>query len=194
MISENKVVKLNYKLYEGSAQGELIESTYGSSPLSFIYGLGSMIPQFEESLYGKEKGASFSFGIEAEQAYGPVDENALVDLDINIFEVHGKVDYDVLKIGNKVPMQDSHGNRLDGVVKELTETTVVMDFNHPLAGKDLYFEGEIIDVYEASAEEIAHGHVHDGHHHHEHEHDHGHGHGHGHDDGGCGCGSGCGCH
>lgn len=183
MISENKVVKLNYKLFDGSAQGELIESTYGSAPLSFIYGLGSMIPQFEENLHGKDKGSVFSFGIKAEEAYGPVDEAALVDLDINIFEVHGKIDYDTIKIGNKVPMQDNHGNRLDGIVRDVTDTTVVMDFNHPLAGKDLYFEGEIIDVYEASAEEIAHGHVHDGHHHHHHD-----------DHDSCGCGSGCGCH
>jgi FKBP-type peptidyl-prolyl cis-trans isomerase SlyD len=73
-------------------------------------------------------------------------------------------------------MRDSEGNALDGTVVEVTDSAVVMDFNHPLAGQDLFFTGNVVSVRDASAEELTHGHVHN------------HAHSHDHEDGGCGCG------
>ena len=66
----------------------------------------------------------------------------------------------MLKIGNVIPMQDQNGNPLRGTVKEIADTTVKMDFNHTLAGQELHFTGQIVDLREGTEEEISHGHVH----------------------------------
>jgi FKBP-type peptidyl-prolyl cis-trans isomerase SlyD len=78
-----------------------------------------------------------------------------------------ELDTDMVAAGNYLPMVDDQGNNMQGLVVEVSEEFVVMDFNHPLAGKDLHFQGEVVNVREASAEEQAHGHVHGegGHHH-----------------------------
>jgi FKBP-type peptidyl-prolyl cis-trans isomerase SlyD len=92
--------------------------------------------------------------------------------------VDGELQEDLLVIGNRLPMRDSEGNALDGTVVEVNEAAVVMDFNHPLAGQDLFFTGNVVNVREASADELNHRHVHG----------HSHGHSHDHEQGGCGCG------
>ena len=167
MISQNKVVSLNYRLKKGSATGELIEETHGAEPMVFLFGTGSMIPKFENELEGKKVGDKAEFGIQAADAYGERDKTALVDLPLDIFKVEGAIDMEMIKVGNVLPMQDNEGNRMDGTVTDVTESTVKMDFNHPLAGQDLHFEVEIIDVRDATKEELEHGHVHGagGHHH-----------------------------
>jgi FKBP-type peptidyl-prolyl cis-trans isomerase SlyD len=167
MISKNKVVSLNYRLKRDNKEGELIEETFGAEPMVFLYGTGSMIPKFEAELDGKKVGDSASFGIAAAEAYGERDEKALVNLPIDIFKVDGAIDMEMIKVGNVLPMQDNEGNRMDGTVTDVTETEVKMDFNHPLAGQDLHFEVEVVDVRDATQEELDHGHVHGagGHHH-----------------------------
>lgn len=168
MISKNKVVSLNYRLRKDDKSGELIEETHGSEPMIFLFGTGSMIPKFENELEGKKTGDKAEFKIDAEEAYGKRDETALVDLPLDIFKVDGAIDMEMLKVGNVLPMQDNEGNRMDGTVTDVNESEVKMDFNHPLAGQDLHFEVEIIDVRDATKEELDHGHVHgaEGHHHH----------------------------
>jgi FKBP-type peptidyl-prolyl cis-trans isomerase SlyD len=81
--------------------------------------------------------------------------------------VEGKIEDDLLKIGNAIPMQNNQGQALSGIVKEIKEDKVLMDFNHPLADVNLFFTGEILDVRDATKEELEHGHVHGpgGHHH-----------------------------
>lgn len=168
MIEKNKVVSLNYKLKKDNNSGELIEETYNSKPLTFLYGTGGMIPKFEEELAGLKDKDNFSFGIESKDAYGEFDEQAIVDLDINIFKVEGKLDESVIQVGAMVPMKNAEGHRVDGQVKGITEDKVKMDFNHPLAGQNLFFEGEIVELRDATEDELKHGHVHQGgHHHHE---------------------------
>ena len=83
-----------------------------------------------------------------------------------MFLEDGKPNDELLQVGNTIPMQDSDGNRLDGVVVEVTDTQVKMDFNHPLAGKNLHFTGQIVELRDATSEELAHGHVHGPHGHH----------------------------
>jgi FKBP-type peptidyl-prolyl cis-trans isomerase SlyD len=81
-------------------------------------------------------------------------------LEKNIFEIDRKVDEDMLKVGNFIPMQNDQEHPLNWKVVEIKGENVIMDFNHPLAGKYLYFMGEIFEVREAGEEEMAHGHVH----------------------------------
>lgn len=154
-IGKKKFVSLSYQLFLNEANGELVEETNSENPLSFVYGTGKMLEMFEKNLEGLESGDQFQFGLEAGDAYGEINEDAVVDLPKNLFEVNGEIDQTLLTPGNSVPMQDAHGNRLNGTVIELTDETVKMDFNHPLAGDNLFFSGSILDVREATEHEMA---------------------------------------
>jgi FKBP-type peptidyl-prolyl cis-trans isomerase SlyD len=168
-IEKNTVVSVTYDLHAGNETEtkEFIEAADASNPLTFLFGSGGMIPAFEENLQGLDTGSSFDFQIASELAYGQFDPEAIVELPMDTFMVDGKVDMDLISIGNTIPMMDDSGNRLTGKVIEVTASEVKMDFNHLLAGKDLHFTGKVIEVRQATAEEIDHGHVHGpgGHHH-----------------------------
>lgn len=159
-IEANKVVTLTYDL---SVDGELIESVETSRPFTFIYGMGQLLPRFEENISNLLPGDEFQFDIKCEEAYGMASEENVIDLPKSIFEVDGEMDSEIVKEGNVVPMLDVEGNKHHGIVLEIKEEAVTMDFNHPLAGDDLSYVGKIIDVREATAEELAHGHVHHNH-------------------------------
>lgn len=163
IISNNKVVSLTYELKLDNAQGETVEVTDSDSPLVFLYGAGNMLPKFEENLANLKLNDNFEFTLEAEDAYGPLISEAVIDLPIDVFMVEGKIDPEMLRIGNVIPMQDNQGNPLEGLVIGVDEASVKMDFNHPMAGKTLHFAGTIIDLRDATEEELSHGHVHGAH-------------------------------
>ena len=155
-ITANKFVAVTYDLNVGEGEErELMEKAVAEAPLKFIFGTGAMLPAFEDALKGLEVGDKFDFSIAPADAYGEYVEDHVLDLPKNIFEVEGKFDSEVIKEGNTVPMMDSNGNRLNSSVLEVKDDVVVMDFNHPLAGETLHFSGEVIDVHEPTAEEIA---------------------------------------
>lgn len=155
-IDKNIVVTLQYTLKGGSADAKIIENTSPSEPLVFLFGAGNMLPSFEEHLKGLEENSEFAFGIPSDQAYGDIDEAAIIDLEKDIF----KGSEDLLAVDNILPLQDQNGNPLNGRVLEISDTSVKVDLNHPMAGKDLYFEGVISSLRLASAEEVSHGHAH----------------------------------
>jgi FKBP-type peptidyl-prolyl cis-trans isomerase SlyD len=161
-IDSNKVVTVTYRLHANlpTEEQKHIETADASRPLKFLYGVGMMIPGFERGLEGKSSGDSFSFTIEADDAYGSTDDSAVIDLPIEIFKVDGVIDFDMLKVGNVLPMTDQEGHMLNGKVVSYDEQKVKMDFNHPLAGHTLHFSGEIVEVRNATPEEMDHGHVH----------------------------------
>ena len=154
-IGRNKFVTLSYELRLNGTDGEVVEKTEANAPLEFVFGAGKMLEMFENKLEGLAKGSDFDFELKAAEAYGEVNPNAVVEIPKNIFEVEGKIDEELLTVGNQVPMQDAHGNRLNGIVLEVTDDKVKMDFNHPLAGDNLFFKGEVIEVREATEEELA---------------------------------------
>lgn len=155
-ITPNKFVSLSYDLNVGEGdEKELMERATPEQPLEFIYGTNSMLEAFENNLDGLSEGDSFDFTLTSDQAYGEYDDEHVVDLPKNIFEVDGKVDENVVFEGNIIPMMDANGNRLNGSVVSVGDDTVKMDFNHPLAGETLNFTGKVLTVREASAEEIA---------------------------------------
>jgi len=166
-ITKNTVVSLSYILKRDDAKGEIIEETRAGDPLVFLYGNGQMLPKFEEHLSSLKSGDSFEFTLSSDDAYGQMDQDAIIDLEKSIFEVDGKIDPEMLAIGNVIPMRDDQGNMLQGIVVNVGDEMVRMDFNHPMAGNVLHFTGNVIEVREASAEELSHGHVHGagGHHH-----------------------------
>ena len=155
-ISENKYVTLTYDLNVGEGEElELMEQATAERPMEFIFGTNSMLEAFEKQLEGLSKGDTFSFQLTPEEAYGDYDDSKIVELPKHIFEIDGKIDDQVLFEGNTVPMMDSSGNRLSGSVVSIAEDVVTMDFNHPLAGETMHFEGAVTGVRDASAEEIA---------------------------------------
>ncbi|GAB6011976.1 FKBP-type peptidyl-prolyl cis-trans isomerase [Viscerimonas tarda] len=155
-ISQNKFVSLTYDLNVGEGEDrELMERATPENPLEFIFGTNSMLPAFEEKVDNLSEGDNFSFTLTPEQAYGEYDDEHVVDLPKDIFEVDGKIDDTVVFEGNIVPMMDADGNRLNGSVVAIKDEVVTMDFNHPLAGETLNFTGKVLTVRDASAEEIA---------------------------------------
>lgn len=169
-VGKNKVVSLSYTLH-ATAPGEStqreVESVSADRPLVFLFGAGNLLPDFEANLANKQQGDGFKFTLNPEQAYGEVDEESIVDLPFEAFMVDGAVDKSMLVTGRSLTMTDNIGHRFDGLIVGVDDTGVTMDFNHPMAGMTLHFQGLIEQVREASPEEISHGHVHGpgGHHH-----------------------------
>ncbi len=182
-ITANKSVSAEYELYVDGKNGgarELMERATEEKPLSFIYGVGMMLPKFEENLFGLSVGDKFEFTINNEDAYGPYEEENVIDLERSIFEIDGKFDETVIFAGNMVPLMDSEGNRINANIVSVNDTHVKVDLNHPLAGENLHFKGSVLEVRETTEEELSSLH----------------GGGCGCGSGGCesgGCGSGCGC-
>ncbi|HHT60874.1 MAG: FKBP-type peptidyl-prolyl cis-trans isomerase [Paludibacteraceae bacterium] len=155
-ISENKLVTLQYKLYvkNDNNELELMEETTEKEPLRFFYGMGMMLPKFEENLLGLSVGDKFNFTLTAEEAYGTYDEENLIDLPRNVFAKDGVIDEKYIFPGAIVPLIDAEGNRINSEVVEIKENEIRMDFNHPLAGEELTFTGEITEVKQPTDEEL----------------------------------------
>lgn len=166
-IAKNTVVSLAYELRADNAQGDVVEKVSALEPAEFLFGAGGLLPLFEKNLDGKAAGEPFEFVISSEEGYGPIDEEAIVDIPKDVFMVDGKIAEDLLFEGNVISMRDGEGNSMMGRVVEIADEAVVMDFNHPMAGKNLHFSGNVIAVRAATPEEVTHGHVHGagGHHH-----------------------------
>ena len=191
-ITQNAVVEFSYDL---EVDGQIVDRTTNEKPLDYIHGTGSLLPKLEAQIEGMEPGDKFDVTLSPADGYGEVDPSRIIDLPKSAFEVNGEVREDLLVPGNTIPMMNSMGGVIPGVVSEGTEVCVKMDLNHQMAGKTLHFTGEILTVREATEKELTEG-LHG-----EYVHSCGCGGCHGHD-GGCGdcggCGDdhdcGCGCH
>jgi len=162
-IRNNTVVKCHYSLREGSAGGELIESTEGAAPLTYIQGVGDMIPPFEQNMTGKKAGDDFSFFIKSEDAYGNYDDTKVQDIPYAAFKLdEGTNVRDIFEPGTFIPLKDENGEETFVTVIDAMPEAVRLDFNHPMAGVDLYFSVRVTDVRAATQDEVAHGHVHGG--------------------------------
>lgn len=157
MIETNKIVKVSYSLYvdgETPENEELMERATAEHPLVYIHGVGMMLPLFEENLAGKSAGDSFDFRIPAKEAYGEYDDEAVLTLGREMFEIDGKFDSERVYVGNIVPMTTAEGQIVNAQVAEITDKEVTIDLNHPLAGENLHFVGKILDEHEATEEEL----------------------------------------
>ncbi|PWK27061.1 FKBP-type peptidyl-prolyl cis-trans isomerase SlyD [Arcicella aurantiaca] len=161
-ITNEKVVTLMYELTVTDADGEkeLIETVEQEDPMAFIQGMSGLPEAFEENIEGLSVGDTFEFSIPAEDGYGEYDPTAVVELPKDIFKVDGEYVEEMLEVGNYLPMTDDRGNQLNGRVLAVEADFVRMDFNHPLADKEMFFKGTILGVRDATQSEIEHGHVH----------------------------------
>jgi FKBP-type peptidyl-prolyl cis-trans isomerase SlyD len=150
-ISKHKVVTMDYTLRDD--QGTVIDSSEGKEPLAYIQGIGNIIPGLEQALEGKEQGESLSVRIAPEEAYGDRDETLLQAVPRKMFDVED------IEVGMQFQTQSEGGAQVVTVVS-VTEEDVTVDANHPLAGVPLNFDVTVVQVRDASDEELDHGHVH----------------------------------
>lgn len=156
-IKPGKYVELGYDLYEVQPDGSqtLVHQTDVKDPEKIVYGVTpGVIRPLEEAIEGLEPGGEFDLIVKSDDAFGPHDPEQVVPLEKEIFIVDGKFDSDMIKKGAYVPMMTADGMRINGLVTEVTDDKVTLDFNHPLAGKDVRFKGKIIAVRDATPEEL----------------------------------------
>lgn len=163
-ITKNKVALIHYTLKDES--GEVLDSSEGREPLAFIQGIGNIIEGLEEKLEGKTVGDRIETTISPEKAYGLRSEENVHIVPLSSFQADGD---EKLVEGMQVRVETNEGVSLADVAK-IDGEEVTLDLNHPLAGETLHFTVEVVDVRDASKEELEHGHAHGpgGHHHHHH--------------------------
>ena len=153
--AENKYITVAYKLYTiEDGEKELVEEAKAEHPFQFISGMGTTLEAFESQIVPLKKGDKFDFTIPSAEASGEYNDEHVLDLPKHIFEIEGKFDSERIVAGNIVPLMDSEGRRMNGTVVEVKPDIVVVDMNHPLAGADLNFVGEVVESRPATNEEI----------------------------------------
>lgn len=159
-IAQHKVVTIHYKVVD-VASGEVIDSSEGGNPMTYLHGAQNIIPGLEKALEGKSVGDELEVTIAPEDAYGEYSDDRVQQVPMAAFEGVEKVEP-----GMAFTAQTEHGP-INLIVTEVDESTVTVDANHPLAGKSLQFSVKVESVRDASEEELSHGHVHGegGHHH-----------------------------
>jgi len=159
-IARHKVVRIDYTLTDPNNQ--VLDTSSGGEPLSYLHGARNIIPGLESALEGKRAGDTLNVRIEPAEAYGERDDRLVQMVPREMFE-----DSDQIQAGMQFQSADPEGNVAVVTVVSVTADTITVDANHPLAGMPLTFDVTVVDVRDASAEEIEHGHVHEpgGHHH-----------------------------
>ncbi len=158
VVADDVVVSLAYKL---TVDGEVLDEAADEDALEFLQGHRNIIPGLENQLAGMKIGESKSVVVPPATGYGEVDKDSVDEIPASEFP-EGVTP----EVGMELEIKDKEGNEMFGRVLSIQDDTVTMDFNHPLAGKDLHFEVKIVDLRAATGEELAHGHVHaHGHHH-----------------------------
>lgn len=159
-IGNNKVVTLNFTLKDQF--GNVLDSTEGDQPFSFLSGHKNILPKLESEINTMLIGSKRTITINAVDAYGEYNDDIVQVIGIEEFPPEF-----LLEVGMQYIASAPDGTAMPFTITAVTEEDVTIDFNHPLAGKDLTFDIELLNVRDATAEEISHGHVHGvgGHHH-----------------------------
>ncbi len=152
-IEKNSAVYFHYTLTD--EQGTLLDQSTKGHPLAYLHGHGNIIHGLEKALEGKSAGEQFVVTIEPKDAYGEYQAEAVQEVPRENFQ-----GVDNIEAGMQFQSQTPDGGVMLVTVKEVTESIVTVDANHPLAGKTLTFDVEIVEVRSATEEELAHGHIH----------------------------------
>ena len=153
MISDNSVVSIHYKLTDND--GNVIDTSEGMEPLTYLHGVGNLIPGLEKELVGKVENDALTVKVQPADGYGEVMGELIESVPKVAFQ-----DVDDIEAGMSFEAKNPNGEMQRIVVKKVEGDMVTVDANHPLAGVELNFDVNIISVREATEEEIAHGHVH----------------------------------
>ncbi|WP_462382000.1 FKBP-type peptidyl-prolyl cis-trans isomerase [Pseudomonas sp. Marseille-QA0892] len=160
LIAANKAVSIDYTLKNDA--GEVLDSSQGGAPLVYLHGAGNIIGGLEKALEGKSVGDELNVSVEPADAYGEYSAELVANLNRSMFE-----GVDELEVGMQFHASGPDGSMQIVTIRDIDGDDVTVDGNHPLAGQRLNFEVKVVDIRDASAEEVAHGHIHGegGHHH-----------------------------
>ena len=156
-VQDGQIVSMEYTL---RVDGEVLDTSSGHKPLEFLQGAGNIIPGLEQELYGMAIGESKLVIVQPEDGYGIIDADAFIDIPRGEFPSNIP-----LEEGTEIQVTDQNGTPMNARIDSVNEKNIKLDFNHPLAGKELHFDAKIVGLREATYEETEHGHVHDGHNH-----------------------------
>ena len=151
-ITANKVAVIHYAVSNG--EDTLIDSSYDHEPLSIIHGTGYLIPGLENALEGHEVGDKFEVTVSPEEGYGDRFDDYVQTVPKEMF-----AEIDDLAVGAQLRATTDDGEQTV-IVVDMTDDTITVDGNHPLAGIELKFEVEVLEVRDATEDELTHGHVH----------------------------------
>ncbi|GMQ29434.1 FKBP-type peptidyl-prolyl cis-trans isomerase [Algoriphagus confluentis] len=168
-IEEKKVVGLTYELKVSRDEDDIESAPFSveirdkEDPFYFLFGQSGLPEKFEELLAGKNEGEDFSFVLSAQEAYGDADDELIITLPTSQFSGERGFSPEMLDEGNFLPLMDENGYSMQAKILKNLGDQLILDFNHPLVGFDLHFDGKIIEVRPATEEEMQHGHVHGDH-------------------------------
>jgi len=153
IIANEKVVSIHYTLK--NAADEVLDSSEGHDTLTYIHGIGNIIPGLEKALAGKSAGDKLAAVIPPEQAYGVRNEDMVQEVSMSNFQ-----DPDQVQLGVQFQVHTPKEQVFMATITKIVGDVVTIDMNHPLADETLYFDIQVMDIRDATAEEKAHGHVH----------------------------------
>ena len=151
-VAKNVVVSLEYTL---TVDGEVVDYSNKEEPLEYIQGHDQIIPGLENALNGMAVGESKQVTVVASEAYGEVDQEAIIEVNRSDFPAEVP-----MEIGTEVQVRNMDGHVLDARIASIGGDKIKLDFNHPLAGKNLQFDVTVVGLRDATEEEIEHGHAH----------------------------------
>lgn len=151
-ITDGVVVSLSYVL---TVDGQVVSQTEADEPLEYLHGAENIIPGLEAALVGKRVGDKVNVTLPPDDAYGEYDEDEIEEIDRDEMP-----EAEILEEGMLVEVEDEDGFVYVATVTSLTDDTVTLDFNPPLAGKTLTYDVEVLSIREANEDELAHGHPH----------------------------------
>jgi FKBP-type peptidyl-prolyl cis-trans isomerase SlyD len=152
-IGKDSVVSIDYKLHLGD--GKIVDESEAGDPLVYLHGYEQIVPGLEKVLEGKSAGDTVQPTVSAADGYGDYDPEGVEEVPRSEFPEDLEI-----KAGGILSATDDDGDEVDFLVKEVKKDTIVVDFNHPFAGKTLHFDVKIVEVRAATAEELEHGHAH----------------------------------
>ncbi|MBR0360890.1 MAG: FKBP-type peptidyl-prolyl cis-trans isomerase [Paraprevotella sp.] len=154
-ITPNKYITVAYELYtDFDGEREMVEKAPAEHPFQFISDMGTTLEAFEAHIKPLQKGEKFDFTLSVEEAYGEYEQERVLELNKDVFKINGHFDKEHIYPGSVVPLMNADGARFNGTIAEVKEDTVVVDLNHPLAGKTLNFVGEVTENRDATKDEI----------------------------------------
>lgn len=154
VVEDGKVVTLDYTL---RVNGDVVDTSEGGTPIQFIQGQQHIIPGLEEELYGMEVGEKKNIVVPPDKGYGDMDPENIADIPREQFPAEIP-----LEPGVELEVREQGGRLMQARIDSVADETVRLDFNHPLAGKELHFDVQVVDLRAATDEELSHGHVHEG--------------------------------
>jgi FKBP-type peptidyl-prolyl cis-trans isomerase SlyD len=157
-VQDGQVVSMDYTLH---VDGEVLDTSAGHEPLEFLQGAGNIILGLEQELYGMAIGEDKKVVVQPDEGYGAIDPEAFVEVPKEQFPPSIP-----LEVGTEIQVTDQDGRPMQARIDSVSDDAVTLDFNHPLAGKELHFNVKVVGLREATDEENEHGHVHSGGHQH----------------------------